>query len=219
MRDQVYSVPQLIRDQIWALENDTRKLLTTPEIFGVRQIVLTGCGDSYISGMATEQAFNQLSQIPTQAISAMQASRYTATYPRAKYPNNPLVIAVSNSGEVARVVEATKNYCEQGALTVAITSNSTGRLAKQSDRIVQTNIPPFPPSPGVRTYVISLLTLYLIAIRLGEVRGVYSMDEAMALRQELALLANEIESIIEATDATMKQLAQEWRALSVILNF
>lgn len=212
MRDQVGSVPELIREQIWKLEAQTRKVLTTPEVFAVRQIIVTGCGDSYISAMTAETVFAELAGIPTRALNAMQASRYHAPSLRLNYPNNPLVLAVSNSGEVARVVEAVKHYTQQGALTLAITGNPESRLAEQASRSVHLTIPPFVSAPGVRSHIVSLLTLYLLAIRMGEVRGQYTADEAMKLRQELEKLAQTIEGTIRATDRILYSLAENWRA-------
>ena len=210
MRDQVYSLPALIRDQIWTLEAKTRKALTTPEIFATRHIVLTGCGDSHISAVAAETAFTQLAGIHTQALNAMQASRYNAGHSTWQYPQNPLVLAVSSSGEVARVVEAVQHYRDCGALTVAITSNLGSRLATHADRVVEATVPPFVSSPGVRSYIISLLTLYLLAVRLGEVRGNYTADEAMNLRRELESTADAIETVLQTLDEPLKKLANEW---------
>ncbi len=214
MRDQIYSVPELIHEQIWTLESRTRKIITTPEIFGTRHIVLTGCGDSFISALAAETAFAKLAGIHTQALNAMQASRYNAHYAHWQYPRNPLVLAISNSGEVARVVEAVKHYAERGALTVAITSDPISRLATEAERVVEVSIPTFTPAPGVRSFVASLLVLYLIAIRLGEVRNTYTMDEAMALRRELESTADLIRAVIASVDEPLQKLAKEWSQFS-----
>ena len=51
---QVLSLPELIEQQYNDLEPKARKALTTPEIFGIQRIVLTGCGDSYAAALATE---------------------------------------------------------------------------------------------------------------------------------------------------------------------
>jgi glucosamine--fructose-6-phosphate aminotransferase (isomerizing) len=214
MRDQVYSLPELIREQIWALEARTRKVLTTPEIFATRHVVLTGCGDSHISVMAAELAFAELAGIHTQALNAMQASRYCAHFSQGQYPNNPLVVAVSNSGEVARVVEAVRNYGKHGAVTVAITGNLESRLAAQADRVIEVDIPPFTPAPGVRSYIISLVALYLMAIRLGEVRGTHTADEAMTLRHELETMADAIETMVDTLYEPLRELADDWSALT-----
>lgn len=210
MRDQVLSLPELIREQIRPLEKNTRKILTTPEMFATRQIILTGCGDSYISALAVERTFTELTGIPTQAQTAMQASRFNTLSALPQYPHNPLVIAVSSSGEVARVIEAVRNYRERGALTLAVSRHPESRLARQAERVVPVTIPSFPSAPGVRSYVASLLPLYLLAIRIGEVRGRYTQDIAQEYRKSLRATADAIQSVIDALDEPLQQLADRW---------
>ena len=50
MRNQVFSLPQLLREQFDVLEGRSRALLPTPTIFASREVILTGCGDSQIAG-------------------------------------------------------------------------------------------------------------------------------------------------------------------------
>ena len=45
LRRQVMSLPELMRQQYADLEPKTRTVLSTPEIFNIQRIVLTGCGD------------------------------------------------------------------------------------------------------------------------------------------------------------------------------
>jgi glucosamine--fructose-6-phosphate aminotransferase (isomerizing) len=213
MRDQVLSVPDLIREQIWELEARTRKILTTPEVFSLRQIILTGSGDSHIAAMAAEMAFNELAGISTLALCAMDVSRYRARYYDHEYPNHPLVIAISNSGEAARVVEATRRFNQAGGLTLALTANAESRLGSEAQRAVLLPNPSFLPSPGVRSYVLTLLALYLLAIRFGELRGRMTMDEAQALRQELEASASAIEQTVEQFDKALRKLVKDWAAL------
>ncbi len=216
MRDQVFSLPTLIREQIWTLEGRTRKIVTTPEMFAARDVVLTGSGDSYIGAMAAEAAFVELAGVRAHALSAMQASRYHARRFDWQYPSNPLVLAVSNSGEVARVVEAVQHYNDCGALTVAITGNPGSRLGQAASRVVEVTIPPFAPAPGVRSYYGSLLALYLLAIRMSEVRGQVTADEAMDLRRELETAADAVDAVIAQMDQPLQRLAQEWASLPAV---
>ena len=64
MRRQVYSLPELIRDQYRDLEPKTRSILSFEEIFNIQRIVLTGCGDSRCAAMATKHTFEQLMKEP-----------------------------------------------------------------------------------------------------------------------------------------------------------
>lgn len=210
MRQQVYSLPALIRDQFWTLEARTRKVLTTPEIFSVRSVLITGSGDSQIAGVAAAPAFTELAGILPYALPSMQAARYVAPALGAQPPNTPLVIAVSSSGEVARVVEAVHAFNRQGALTLAVTAQPDSRLGMAAQKSIVMDLPPFVSAPGVRSYVLSLLTLQLLAIRLAEVRGRITMDVAHAARLELASSSEVLAQALPALDDGSQRLAAQW---------
>lgn len=205
---QVESLPELIRSEFQALDARVRRLLNHEECLSVKRVVITGCGDSHMAGLAAELAFEQLAGIPTEPMTAMQAARYAAPYLPADFPRNPLVLGISVSGTVARTREALVLSRKQGALTVAITANPTSPLAAVAEKILDCSIPDFVFAPGVRSYRISLLALYLLAIRLGEVRGRYSQDQANALRQELMQTADAIEATVAALNSKTRELAE-----------
>lgn len=71
---QVLSLPELIEQQYNDLEPKARKALTTPEIFGIQRIVLTGCGDSYAAALATKHAFEMLTNLPCEVVPAIELS-------------------------------------------------------------------------------------------------------------------------------------------------
>ena len=100
---QVLSLPELIEQQYNDLEPKARKALTTPEIFGIQRIVLTGCGDSYAAALATKHAFEMLTNLPCEVVPAIELSRLYSRKQLGFAPCNPLVIAVSNSGSVVRM--------------------------------------------------------------------------------------------------------------------
>jgi glucosamine--fructose-6-phosphate aminotransferase (isomerizing) len=57
----------------------------------------------------------------------------------------------------------------------------------------------------------SLLALQLLAIRIAEVRGRMTMDQASALRSRLAASAGAIEQTLAAVDEPCRQLARQWK--------
>ena len=213
MRQQVYSLPNLIREQFWHLEARARKVLTTPEIYSLRSVMIVGSGDSHIAGLAAAQTFAEYAGLQPFVFSSMQAARYVAPFVGPQPPNTPLVLAVSSSGEVARVVEAAQAFTTQGALTLAVTSQPASRLGEACRKLLALELPPFVSAPGVRSYTMSLLALQLLAIRIGEVRGRMTMDSAMELRRELAASAEAIEQSSASLDVDCQQLALFWRNL------
>ncbi|HEV7961124.1 MAG TPA: SIS domain-containing protein [Actinoplanes sp.] len=211
-RDQVFSLPQLIRDTTWAVEDRARSVLSTPDLLNLRLAVLTGSGDSHIAARAGQYAWQALGGVPTFVDDAMTAARYRLDPIAAGQRLRPLLVAVSNSGEVARVVEAAGRARAEGAAVLAVTGSADNRLARAADATLLATAPPFAAAPGVRSYAMSLLGLYHLAIRVGEVRGRYTMDEAHERRRQLAGLADTIEAGLDAAAAAAAALAEQWAA-------
>ena len=208
---QVWSLPELLRQQYECLEPECRKALTTPEIFSIQRIVLTGCGDSHAAAMAVRYTFEKLTGIPTEVVPAIELSRYYSENQLGFAPNNPLVIAVSNSGGIARVSEAIQRAAAHGAFTLGVTGKPDSLLGRHVRRILPLSIPPFESAPGTRSYLVSLLSLLLLAIRFGEVRGRYTMDQAMAYRADLLEQADALERMLPDMDAQIRELAAAWK--------
>ena len=210
---QVWSLPALLRQQYEDLEPKCRKVLTTPEIFSIQRIVLTGCGDSHAAAMATRYVFESLTGIPTEVVPAIELSRFYAEKQLGFAPNNPLVIAVSNSGQVARVGEAIQRAVAHGAFALGVTGDPNSLLGRSASRVLPLDIPAFESAPGTRSYLVSLLALLLLAIRFGEVRGCYTMDQAMSYRMSLLHEAHALEQCLPTLDSQMKSLAEQWKGL------
>lgn len=205
---QVKSLPEMIRSEFGALDRQVRLLMNHDECLSVKRIVITGCGDSHMAGIAAELAFEQIAGIPTEPMRAMKSGRYAAPYRLSHYPHNPLVIGISVSGTVSRTREAVGLFSKQNLPTVAITGNPDSPLAQAADKVIDCTVPEFPFAPGIRSYRMSLLALYLLAIRLGEVQDRFSQDEAKILRQNLLNTADAIEATIEAVDEKSLELAE-----------
>lgn len=214
LRRQVLSLPQLMRELYADLEPKTRSVLSTPEIFNIQRIVLTGCGDSYAALMAMKPAFEKYAKIRTEVVTAIDLSRDYERRNLGYAPQSPLVIAVSNSGQVARVGEAVERCRKAGAFTLAVTGHEDSVLGQNAERILKLDIPKFESAPGTRSYMVCVLALYLLAIRIGEVRGRYTMDEARARRKEIPALADALEKALPAMDAQALETAKTFKDLS-----
>lgn len=205
---QVESLPALIRTEFEALDARARTLLDHEEWLSVKRIITTGCGDSHMAAVATQWAFETLGGIPVEAATAMRAARYAMPAARDSIWRNPLVLAISVSGAVSRTREAASVAREQGALTIALTGNPESPLGQTAERILNCRIPDFVFAPGVRSYRISLLALWLLAIRLGEMRREITGMEAQAYRDHLLATADAIEQTIAVCQTPARALAE-----------
>lgn len=207
---QAESLPKLMSAQYHELEPRVRHLLSTPEVYLLRKIYLTGCGDSLAACMASRAAFELLAQIPVEVMPAIELARHHALPRPGSAPNFPTVIAVSNSGEVARVYEAVKriNHCQ--GFSIGITGNPSSRLGQEASRVLRLDIPGFESAPGVRSYLVSVLSLLLLAIRFGELLGHITMDEANSYRSELLGLSDQLQGCLERMAADISAVAESW---------
>ena len=205
---QVESLPDLIRSEFKAVDRRVRLVLDHEECLSVKRIIITGCGDSHMAGVAAELAFEKLAQIPTEPMRANTSGRYASPYTLSHFPRNPLVAGISVSGTTSRTLEAMQLFKNRGLPTVGIVGNPESPIGQLTDKVLDCTIPDFVHAPGVRSYRMSLLALYLLAIRLGEVKDLYSQDEANTLRQSLLSTADAIEATITAVNDKTRQLAE-----------
>lgn len=210
MRENAYDVPELLKTQCIEIEKNSRMVLTTPDIYELRRIIVIGCGDSYAAGLSMKPAIERLTGLSTEVLSAMQLARYEHPDTFGK-PGSTLVLAVSNSGAVTRVAEAVHRASTHGCLTLAITAKPESALATAATRRVPIRIPPFAAGPGngVRSYAISMLALLLIAIRIGEVRMRYTMVDSEDYRSAIGEYADAFARALPIIDEQMLDLAQE----------
>jgi glutamine---fructose-6-phosphate transaminase (isomerizing) len=181
---QIHSIPDLIGEVVQPYHESIRSTLDRSICQTVQRIYLTGCGDSHHASLGAELAFESLAGVPTEALTALQYSRYVAEYMPGSGDGTNWVIGTSVSGEVSRLLEALLCGRKVGALALALTASPGSRVAQAADFVIDTTQPPFhnPPGleiPGVRSYVANQIALLLAAIHLGEMRGRLSAEKLL----------------------------------------
>lgn len=211
MLRQVLSVPELLEEVFPDVEPQVRYILTTPQIYSVKKVVLTSCGDGYAACLAAKRAFECFLEIPIEVADPLSLARYYQMKWVGESPCDPLVIAVSNSGQVTRVAEAVTRMRRHHALTVAVTSDPESPLGKAAEKVIVPSIPDFERAPGIRTYAVLQMILYLLAIRMGEVRLKITMDQANRYRRELRRLPKEFLKDRDAVCGLALEAAKRFR--------
>ena len=111
-------------------------------------------------------------------LESLEFSRYCVEFA----PEGSLVIGISNSGSVSRTIETLLRSRKRGLKTIAITGSEGSPLAKASEAVLNQTVPEMSKedrspladgapygagSLGLGNFHASLLTLYLIAFRMG----------------------------------------------------
>jgi glucosamine--fructose-6-phosphate aminotransferase (isomerizing) len=205
MYAQIVSQPALLRDTFDAAQQAVHEALAQCQIQRWQMLYTAGCGDSFYAGLACEMAFSYFCRLPIKALSAMQFARYEVD----RVPVPAVLLGISNSGQVSRSIEAVALARTVGLDTIAITGNGSSGIANAAALSMAVPIAAMGQSPGIRSYTIQLLTLYLCAIRLGELRQVLSPAEAADWRRKLRDVADAMEATIQATDTPARQAATQ----------
>jgi glucosamine--fructose-6-phosphate aminotransferase (isomerizing) len=142
----------------------------------------------------------------------MEASRYMdhGRPPLSGRNRGLLVVAISSSGEAARLVEATHRLRALGAITLAVTASPASRVAQAAEKALDISIPASVSAPGTRSYVASLLGIYLLSLRIAEVLMCMTMDRAGALRSALAGMSNALHGLSESLEAAARERIDAW---------
>ena len=194
-----------LRQLTHPFDRQIRTVLSPAEWTAVKNVYLTGDGDSYHASCAVEMSFETIADVSCRPMSAQRFVDYGAQWMRQASPHQTLVLATSASGGTQRVVQAIERAKEYGALTVALTGTPNSAVARAADRSIVVELPQKERSPGIRTYQASLMGMLLVAIQLGERQGKQSQHDADALRQELVALAD----TVDATTKAVKEACQE----------
>src|SRR4051812_14928886 len=178
------------------LLEQARELLTGPP---PPAIYLTGCGDSHYAGLATRHAFESWSGIPTQALPALELSRYDVAFA----PAGAWVVCVSNSGKVVRTVEAAAAARERGLTTIGVTYDAGSRLAESAEVVLPYSYADPGFGPGTISYVASQGALYALAIRAAELAGRDASVDSVEAQGEAA------KRTLELADPVAEHLGRE----------
>jgi len=210
--EHIRSLPESLPRLLDAIEPRARQVLSTPEIYRIRQIVLTGSGDSYIAAQSAAPALRSWTGLPVLSLGAMDTARYL-TLGKTQYPQRlrgTLVVCVSHSGEAARVVEAAQRTRAAGAQTLALTAHPDSRLGRAAANVLALHVQDAGDVPGTSSYCASLLGLYLLGMRVAEVRMCIGMDAANALRGALLQLQAPMAHAIGICEEPLATRAQAW---------
>lgn len=212
--EQTRSLGELVKTESDAIAARARRLLRMEDVYGVRQIILTGSGDSYFAALAAAPALRAWTGLPVNAMLSMEASRYVdnGRPPRSGRNRGLLVIAISSSGEVARLIEAVQRLRRFGALTVAITGDNDSRLGQSAESVLNIAIPSAGSGPGGRSYVASLLGVLHLGIRIAEMLMYMTMEQAEQLRRDLTRLNEPLTRMAVQCVAPVAEFVRSWDA-------
>lgn len=195
--DQLNTVHDVYQKDYVNIDRSIRLGLTALEFESIHNLYAIGDGDSYYAALASEFAFVKLAPINYKPLPAMQFMEYIVDYIGSNSPRDTLILGISASGTSKYVVRSIEKarLLKKGFITAGLVGIEESALAKSGDKTLSVKIPELGRSPGLRTYAASLMGLFSLAIRIGEIKRHITMGFANDLRNEIVQMA----SIVEKT--------------------
>ena len=174
------------------------------ELFAkVRNVQIVACGTSYHAGMVARYWLEALTGIPCQ-IEVASEFRYRQV---AVQPDS-LFVSISQSGETADTLAALRNAKQAGYLaSLTICNVGTSSLVRESDLCLLTQAGPEIGVASTKAFTTQLVSLLLLTLALGQVRGTLDAAVAAELVEELRRLPTRLGEAL-AMDKTVEKVAE-----------
>jgi glutamine---fructose-6-phosphate transaminase (isomerizing) len=145
---------------------DEQGALDEALLAGVGRIVIVACGTSYHAGLIGRYAIEEWARLP---VEMDIASEYR--YRNPVVGPGDLVIGISQSGETADTLAAMRLARERGATVLAITNVMGSQATRDADGVLFTRAGLEIGVAATKTFTCQVAVLYLLGLRLAELRG------------------------------------------------
>lgn len=152
-------------------------------VTGAKNIYITGSGTSYHSALVAKQIFSK-SKILVETILSSEFQ-----YSSDLLDENSVLLAISQSGETADVIQSVKSAKVMGAKVLSIVNIPTSSLARLSDSYLEVNCGPEIGVAATKSFTSQIALLYYVAEIIGrKSNGISSSKE---------LLVNAVSQVLE----------------------
>ncbi|MFL6276276.1 MAG: glutamine--fructose-6-phosphate transaminase (isomerizing) [Blastocatellia bacterium] len=211
MLKEIYEQPRAVRDTVLGRVSQTtgRVYLDEMEISEAEfrqftSIKALACGTSLHAAMAGKYMLEELARIPVE-IDYASEFRYRDPI----LDDKTLVIAISQSGETADTIAAVRESKEKGAKILSICNVQGSMLTRESHGTVLTHAGPEIGVASTKAFTSQMTVLYLLALYLGQQRGVLSEEESLKHVRALNGLPVKMETLLGCDDLA-DRLAREF---------
>src|SRR3954452_14173006 len=169
----------------------------------VRRIVILACGTSYHAALIGRYAIEQWARVP---VEMDIASEYR--YRNPIVGPDDLVIGIPQSGETADTLAAMRLARDRGALVLAITNILGSQVTREADGVLYTRAGLEIGVAATKTFVAQVAAIYLLGLKLAELRHTLEPAELEGLVHELKSIPHCIEMLLESCDDQVREIAR-----------
>jgi glucosamine--fructose-6-phosphate aminotransferase (isomerizing) len=168
-----------------------------------RRIVIVACGTSYHAGLVGRYAIEQWARVP---VEMDIASEYR--YRNPVVGPDDLVIGISQSGETADTLAAMRLARERGATVLAMTNILGSQATRDAHGVLYTRAGLEIGVAATKTFVAQVAAIYLIGLKMAELRGTLERAELEALISDLKAIPHRIDALLQECDEQVRAIAR-----------
>ena len=179
MLKEIFEQPTAARETILGrVSQDSGKVfleemkITDAQLRGIEKVTILACGTSWHAALVGKFMLEQLARLPVE-VDYGSEYRYRSPIVSSK----TLAVVITQSGETADTLAALREAKREGARSISI-CNVVGSMAtRETDGTIYTHAGPEIGVASTKAFTSQLVALYLLGLRLGQIRGALS-DEA-----------------------------------------
>ena len=157
----------------------------------LNRIQIVACGTSLHAALVGKYIIEDFCGI---AVDVEPSSEYI--YRRTITDENTLVIGVSQSGETADTITAVRLAKKKGSHILIVTNRPDSTMAREADSLVPVNAGIEVSVAATKSYMAQLISFYLLAIYMAEVKESIAKEKLEELKHELIVLPQKIEKVL-----------------------
>jgi len=166
------------------------------DILRARQVIITACGTSRYAALVGRYLFSRVGKKFCDVVMASEFGYFADSVDK-----STVVIAVSQSGETADVVEGVKAARDAGAQVISIVNRPNSILADMSHQVIYLNCGSEIAVAATKSFLSQLAIFYLLSFAMVD-----SFDEAAA---KLTDLSSEITRVLDWNKSELIKLSQK----------
>jgi glucosamine--fructose-6-phosphate aminotransferase (isomerizing) len=212
MLKEIWEQPRAIRDtNLGRVSLDSGKIflgemdIDDEELAIASSINIAACGTSWHAALAGKYMIERLARLPVDVDYASEY-RYRNPIP----DRNALGLLITQSGETADTLAAQREMKSLGSKTVAICNVVGAMVAREAHGAIYTHAGPEIGVASTKAFTAQLTALFLLATKLGQLRGRLNKEQSVALIEELSRVPARIEEVLRSRSAQCEQLAKEF---------
>ena len=164
-----------------------------------KRIVIIGCGTSWHAALTAEYFLEKYLKIP---VEVEYASEFRYRDPIIN--KDDIVFVISQSGETADTLEATKIAKSKGAITIGIVNAVGSSIARETNEGCYLHAGPEIGVASTKAFTSQLLVLFMIGIKSGYLKGNISEAKYYKMINQLKEIPSKVDEIIRESSLVEK---------------